>query len=280
MDARRGRRAFADGRHRRRQACCQHRCDAAGRRRRWRLRRGFGSYATAADAQRVVKALQTAQLPGYRETTRSGERTLHRVRIGPYASQAEAEAARLAVGARSAAMSAPRSSPWMPTPMRGSRAGQRPAASRGIGAGAVEPGRAGRISLPSRWRCQPSRPSRRPQRRREAETRAPPPAVAAAKPDSRSSRRRRDRRRRSRLHPRGLRRPARRVRQGRRRHALRDKAARRRLQRLHRSGQAPTRAPLNRVRVGPVAESRRGGSAEGAGRSRSSGIDGIVRPHP
>ena len=55
----------------------------------------FGSYATEADAQRVVKALQTAQLPGYQETTRSGERTLHRVRIGPYASQAEAEAARL-----------------------------------------------------------------------------------------------------------------------------------------------------------------------------------------
>lgn len=55
----------------------------------------FGSYATEADAQRVVKALQTAQLPGYQESTRSGERTLHRVRIGPYASQAEAEAARL-----------------------------------------------------------------------------------------------------------------------------------------------------------------------------------------
>lgn len=55
----------------------------------------FGSYATEADAQRVVKALQTAQLPGYQEATRNGERTLHRVRIGPYASQAEAEAARL-----------------------------------------------------------------------------------------------------------------------------------------------------------------------------------------
>lgn len=55
----------------------------------------FGSYATEADAQRVVKALQTAQLPGYQETTPSGGRTLHRVRIGPYASQAEAEAARL-----------------------------------------------------------------------------------------------------------------------------------------------------------------------------------------
>src|SRR5688572_15797539 len=55
----------------------------------------FGNYATEADAQRVVKALQTAQLPGYQETTRNGERTLHRVRIGPYASQAEAEAARL-----------------------------------------------------------------------------------------------------------------------------------------------------------------------------------------
>jgi cell division septation protein DedD len=55
----------------------------------------FGSYATQADAQRVVTALQAAQLPGYQEATRNGDRTLHRVRIGPYASQAEAEAARL-----------------------------------------------------------------------------------------------------------------------------------------------------------------------------------------
>lgn len=56
----------------------------------------FGSYATASDAARVVDALRASQLPGYQETTiGSSDRTLHRVRIGPYGSRAEAEAARL-----------------------------------------------------------------------------------------------------------------------------------------------------------------------------------------
>ncbi|MGV8940911.1 MAG: SPOR domain-containing protein [Lysobacter sp.] len=55
----------------------------------------FGSYASAADAQRVVAALQAAKLPGYQEATTGNSRTLHRVRIGPYESRAAAEAARL-----------------------------------------------------------------------------------------------------------------------------------------------------------------------------------------
>ncbi|HEY5805744.1 MAG TPA: SPOR domain-containing protein [Lysobacter sp.] len=55
----------------------------------------FGSYASPADADRVVKALASAQLPGYQEAAPAGGRTLYRVRIGPYATQAEAEAARL-----------------------------------------------------------------------------------------------------------------------------------------------------------------------------------------
>jgi cell division septation protein DedD len=56
----------------------------------------FGSYATQADAARVVVALQASQLPGYQEPyTNTAGRTLHRVRVGPYATQADAEAARL-----------------------------------------------------------------------------------------------------------------------------------------------------------------------------------------
>lgn len=56
----------------------------------------FGSYASTGDAERVVKALASARLPGYQEASAaSGGRTLHRVRIGPFATQAEAEAARL-----------------------------------------------------------------------------------------------------------------------------------------------------------------------------------------
>jgi cell division septation protein DedD len=55
----------------------------------------FGRYATAADADKVVAALRGSQLPGYQEAATDGGRTLYRVRIGPYATQADAEAARL-----------------------------------------------------------------------------------------------------------------------------------------------------------------------------------------
>ncbi|MFP7722674.1 SPOR domain-containing protein [Lysobacter sp. A3-1-A15] len=56
----------------------------------------FGSYASTADAARVVEALRSSQLPGFQESARGNDgRTLHRVRIGPYASRADAEAARL-----------------------------------------------------------------------------------------------------------------------------------------------------------------------------------------
>lgn len=55
----------------------------------------FGSYATAADAARVVAALKASQLPGYQEPYTAEGRDLHRVRIGPYSTRAEAEAARL-----------------------------------------------------------------------------------------------------------------------------------------------------------------------------------------
>jgi len=55
----------------------------------------FGSYATAANAQAVVRALQQSQLPGFQETATAGTRTAYRVRIGPYATRAAAEAARL-----------------------------------------------------------------------------------------------------------------------------------------------------------------------------------------
>lgn len=56
----------------------------------------FASYATPADADKVIAALRGVQLRAWQEavTGRSG-RTVHRVRIGPFASEAEAEAARL-----------------------------------------------------------------------------------------------------------------------------------------------------------------------------------------
>ncbi|MES2858428.1 MAG: SPOR domain-containing protein [Pseudomonadota bacterium] len=55
----------------------------------------FGTYATTADADRVIAALRTAELPAYREATNVAGRAAHRVRIGPFADRAIAEAARL-----------------------------------------------------------------------------------------------------------------------------------------------------------------------------------------
>jgi cell division septation protein DedD len=45
----------------------------------------FGSYATAADADKVIAALKAAELPGYRETVTLNGRQAERVRIGPFA---------------------------------------------------------------------------------------------------------------------------------------------------------------------------------------------------
>ena len=56
----------------------------------------FGSYATTADAARVVAALAAARLPAYQEPTTLGTRNVYRVRIGQYRTSADAETARLA----------------------------------------------------------------------------------------------------------------------------------------------------------------------------------------
>ena len=58
----------------------------------------FGSYATAADADKVIAALKAAELPGYREAVSLNGRQAERVRIGPFADRAVAESARLRAG--------------------------------------------------------------------------------------------------------------------------------------------------------------------------------------
>jgi cell division septation protein DedD len=55
----------------------------------------FGSFSTQAAADRIVGQLRGSQLPGFRETATVDGRRVYRVRIGPYASRAQAEAARL-----------------------------------------------------------------------------------------------------------------------------------------------------------------------------------------
>lgn len=55
----------------------------------------FGSYATVADADKVIAALRAAGLPGYREAVTIAGQSAQRVRIGPFADRAMAESARL-----------------------------------------------------------------------------------------------------------------------------------------------------------------------------------------
>ena len=55
----------------------------------------FGSFSSEAVANEVVSQLRASQLPGYRERAQVDGWAVHRVRIGPYGSRADAEAARL-----------------------------------------------------------------------------------------------------------------------------------------------------------------------------------------
>jgi cell division septation protein DedD len=55
----------------------------------------FGSFSTAAAANALVASLRNSQLPGYREAATVDGKTVHRVRVGPFATRAQAESARL-----------------------------------------------------------------------------------------------------------------------------------------------------------------------------------------
>lgn len=55
----------------------------------------FGAYATQAAADTVIASLRSASLSAYREATTSAGKPAWRVRIGPFATRAEAESARL-----------------------------------------------------------------------------------------------------------------------------------------------------------------------------------------
>lgn len=55
----------------------------------------FGAYGSQADANAVIAFLKKAQLPGFSEAATINGRPAWRVRVGPYADRAQAEAARL-----------------------------------------------------------------------------------------------------------------------------------------------------------------------------------------
>ena len=66
----------------------------------------FGAYGSRADAGTVVSRLRQSSLPAYVEETRIGGNDAWRVRIGPYASRADAESARVKAGSIDARASA------------------------------------------------------------------------------------------------------------------------------------------------------------------------------
>ena len=81
----------------------------------------FGAFSTTAAADTLVASLRASQLPGYREPATVSGKTVQRVRIGPYATRAQAEAARLRaahvrddVGARVVALDAEAEAPPAP----------------------------------------------------------------------------------------------------------------------------------------------------------------------
>jgi cell division septation protein DedD len=55
----------------------------------------FGAYSTPADADAVIARLKQSSLPAFREPANINGKTAYRVRIGPYAERADAEAVRL-----------------------------------------------------------------------------------------------------------------------------------------------------------------------------------------
>src|SRR3546814_12621492 len=55
----------------------------------------FAAYDSSVSADTVVARLRDAQLPAYREASRVGDKQAWRVRIGPYATRAAAEIARV-----------------------------------------------------------------------------------------------------------------------------------------------------------------------------------------
>jgi cell division septation protein DedD len=97
----------------------------------------FGSFSSSAAADKVVGSLRASQLPGYREQGLVDGKPVWRVRIGPYASRADAEAARLRaahvrddVGARVVALDADVAKPDVAKPAPATAAAPLPVAAK------------------------------------------------------------------------------------------------------------------------------------------------------
>lgn len=138
----------------------------------------FGRYANAADADKVIAALRKSQLPGYQEAVTDNGRTLYGVRIGPYATQADAEAARLRsahvrddVGAKVITLNADTAKPASVEPS--------PAASQAVAAATASVSKSEPLAETKPAPAKPSQPAPKPA---APKTAAAQPVATAAKP--------------------------------------------------------------------------------------------------
>lgn len=138
----------------------------------------FGRYASSADADKVIAALRKSQLPGYQEAVTGNGRTLYGVRIGPYATQADAEAARVRsadvrddVGAKVITLNADTAKPASVEPV--------PAASQPVAAAPASVSKPEPLAEAKPASAEPTQPAPKPTAPKPA---AAPPVATAAKP--------------------------------------------------------------------------------------------------
>ncbi|GAB3088743.1 SPOR domain-containing protein [Lysobacter terrae] len=146
----------------------------------------FGRYATAADADKVVAVLRNSQLPGYQEAATDKGRTLYSVRIGPFATQADAESARLRaahvrddVGAKVIVLNADAAQPASPASSAEPTPSTQPesSASQPVAAASPPPAKPEPLAQTKPAPARPAEPAPKP-----AAPKEPAPKPAAPKP--------------------------------------------------------------------------------------------------
>lgn len=144
----------------------------------------FGAYASQADADAVIAYLKKAQLPGFSETATINGRQAWRVRVGPYADRAQAEAARLQavkvrndVKAEVVTLDARADSAVAATPAAAPT--PTPAAGASSAAAAASTGTVRTEALPAEPVAATKPPAPKPEPKPEPKPAAPKPAPAA-----------------------------------------------------------------------------------------------------
>ena len=155
----------------------------------------FGAYASAGDADKVIARLRQAGLPGFSTQDTINGRPAWRVRVGPYADQAQAEAARLSatkirsdvklqvIALDATPMAAPAATASTPAPMpatEASRSAVTTAPASAPSPARIEPAKPAAPAVADAVKSAPAKPAQtKPE---PAKVEAPKPAPAKAEP--------------------------------------------------------------------------------------------------